>query len=86
MSPLAPPPPNLSLAEAIESLREQTGLTKEGLGLESGIHPTEISRLVSGRRNPTLKTLKRLAKGLGVSTAQLVATEEEFALRRGGPA
>ena len=61
------------------------GLTKEGLGLESGIHPTEISRLVAGRRNPTLKTLKRLAKGLGVSAAQLVATEEKFALERGEP-
>lgn len=53
-------------------------MTQETLALRIRISASEVSRLEKGRRNPKWETMKRIAMGLGVSCAELVALGEKF--------
>ena len=50
----------------IKEARTGAGLTQEQLADVTGIHQTNISKLESGTANPSLRTLKRLAAGMGM--------------------
>jgi len=50
----------------VRRLRIAAGLTQTALAKRSGMNRAYLSRLESGRRNPTLATLERLAKTLEV--------------------
>jgi transcriptional regulator with XRE-family HTH domain len=67
------------IGKTVRYLRHRAKLTQEELAHLSGIHPTEISRIETGKRNPKWGTMNRLAKGLGVSCSQMVALAEVFA-------
>jgi DNA-binding XRE family transcriptional regulator len=54
------------LARNVRQLRVAAGLTQTALAKRSGMHRSYLSRLESGRHNPTLATLERLAKTLEV--------------------
>jgi transcriptional regulator with XRE-family HTH domain len=47
-------------------------MTQEEVGEESGVHPTEVSRIESGKRDPQVSTVERLAKAVGVSASDLL--------------
>ena len=47
--------------------RARTNLTQKELAAETGITQADISRLENGTANPSLRTLKRLAAGMGMS-------------------
>jgi transcriptional regulator with XRE-family HTH domain len=72
--------PYRAFAETLWFLRTKAGMTQEDLADRSGVHATEISRLESGRRGPTLRTVKKLAEGLQVPRWYLVALEERLDL------
>jgi transcriptional regulator with XRE-family HTH domain len=76
MSPLEPKNP--AIGKTIKSLREEAGLTQEELALASGLSTGEISKQEHGWRNSRWETMKRLAKGLGVSCAYMVERAERF--------
>lgn len=60
---------SLTLREA----RTKAGLTQDELAERSGVDQTTISSLECGRRaNPSLNTVMRLAKALGVAMTRLV--------------
>lgn len=80
-----PNPPQPVIGETIRFLRQKAGLTQEALAHESGIHPTEISRLEKGLRNPKWGTMKRLAKGLGIPCWHMVALAEMLDLEQCQP-
>jgi transcriptional regulator with XRE-family HTH domain len=61
------------LARAIRRLREPTGLSQERFASSIKRHRTKIGYLERGKGNPTLKTLYKVADGLGVSVAHLFA-------------
>ena len=42
-------------------------MSQEGLALEAGLDRTYVSGIERGRRNPSLKSMQRLAEQLGVS-------------------
>jgi transcriptional regulator with XRE-family HTH domain len=65
--------PEERFAANLRRYREAAKLTQEQLSAKAGLHPTEISRLERGVREPRLGTIVRLAKGLGVAAEQLVA-------------
>lgn len=46
--------------------RASIGLTQRDLSSKTGIAQGDISRIESARANPSLKTLKRLADGMGM--------------------
>ena len=55
-----------TVVRAIIEGREEHHLTQEQLADVTGIHQTNISKLESGSANPSLRTLKRLAAGMGM--------------------
>jgi transcriptional regulator with XRE-family HTH domain len=65
--------PEERFASNLRRYRKAAKLTQEQLAAKTELHPTEISRLERGVRNPRLATIARLARGLGVGAEQLVA-------------
>ncbi len=55
----------------IRQLRKKRKLTQVELSEKCGIENSHLSRLESGQREPGLYILDLLAKGLGVSLAEL---------------
>jgi transcriptional regulator with XRE-family HTH domain len=51
--------------------REACKFTQEKLAEKSGLDPTYISDIERGRRNLGIKNVARLAKALGLTTAEL---------------
>lgn len=51
--------------------REAKEFTQEKLAEKSGLDPTYISDIERGLRNPGIKNVAKLAKALGLSTAEL---------------
>ena len=78
------PPPLVQrrLGQAVKAVRERQGKTQEEVSRRSGLHPTYISDIERGARNPSFEALTRLAKGLGVSMAE-IAAEYDRRARRG---
>lgn len=58
--------PEKQIMKAILDGRENNDLTQKQLSDVTGITQADISRLENGTGNPSLKTLKRLAAGLGM--------------------
>lgn len=58
--------PEFQIIRAIIEGRERNALTQEQLAQATGINQANISRLESGTANPSLRTLKRLAAGMGM--------------------
>lgn len=56
--------PNISIMRALIEARISKHMTQQDLADKTGIAQTEISKIESGTRNPSLKVLKRLAEGM----------------------
>lgn len=54
------------LALNVQRLRREKGLSQEDLSARADIHQTYLSGVETAKRNPSVKVLDRLAKGLGV--------------------
>ncbi len=55
----------------VKQFRKQKGWSQLNMALELGIHPNELSNIECGRRNPTLKTVFKIAAALGVEFKEL---------------
>jgi len=58
--------------QILRELRNESGLSQEQLGFESGYHRTYISSLERGLRSPSLKTIFDLAKTLSVPASEII--------------
>ena len=65
---------------AVRDRRTAARITQEELAERAGLHPTYVSMVERGVRNPTLDTAARIAKALKVGLPQLI--EEAQQLRR----
>lgn len=63
--------PSERFASNVARLREERGMTQEALGWACGIAQTTIARIEAGERQPNLRTIFRLARGLDVPPAKL---------------
>lgn len=54
-------------------MRERLGFSQEALSLAADLDRTYVSGVERGSRNPTLKTIHRLARALDLSLAELFA-------------
>lgn len=52
--------------------RDRADITQEQVQWESGVHPTEISRMEGGERDVRISTVARLAGALGVTPGELL--------------
>jgi transcriptional regulator with XRE-family HTH domain len=65
--------PPRRLSTVVKKSREALGLTQAQLAKKAGVTEAYISMLESGvRKNPSLPTLKKIARALGVPLTELV--------------
>lgn len=57
--------PEFAIVQAMIDARKKTGLTQKQLADRTGISQSDISKFETGGGNPSLKTLQRLAAGMG---------------------
>ncbi|GAW91739.1 helix-turn-helix domain-containing protein [Calderihabitans maritimus] len=72
-----------TMGDRIRKLREAQGLTQAKLARQIGISDSLIAQVETGKAQPSLNTLERLADVLGVSPSYFLAKEDEF--RRDNP-
>nr|BEK71083.1 XRE family transcriptional regulator [Kitasatospora purpeofusca] len=63
-----------AMGPRLRTARERNGATLNGVGRATGISPSTLSRIETGRRKPTLEVLLRLAKAYGTSLDELAGT------------
>lgn len=66
----------------LRNRRVECGLTQEQLGFEAELRRTYVSIIELGQQQPSLSTVFKLAKALGVSPALLIHEVEETLVRR----
>jgi transcriptional regulator with XRE-family HTH domain len=69
-------PTNVHLGVAVRLLRRARRLTIEDLAFAAKMHPTYLSGIERGRRNPTWNKLTALAWALDISVLALVRDAE----------
>jgi transcriptional regulator with XRE-family HTH domain len=62
-------------ARNLARARKRARFTQEALAFHAGLHPTWISHLESGRHNPRLDTMARLARPLRIDPSELLTRE-----------
>ncbi len=67
----------MGLGKRIQLLREKKGLTQEELEGKTGVNAKYISAVEQGKKNVTIKTLEKLAKGLDVDLYELFLFSSE---------
>jgi transcriptional regulator with XRE-family HTH domain len=65
--------PTAQFAQNLRRLRDAAGFTQEALSEATKIDPGEISRLERGIRDPQLRTIVRIARGLDVPVTDLLS-------------
>lgn len=68
------PPSSISkhFGRVVRRRRAEAGLSQEALAEKAGLHPTYISMVERGVRNPTLDVSARIAKALKASLPSLI--------------
>ena len=61
------------VARNVRRLRVTVGLSQEALAVDAGLDRTYVSRIERNLENPTVDTLEKVAKALGVDLVDLVA-------------
>ncbi|HIY49100.1 MAG TPA: helix-turn-helix transcriptional regulator [Candidatus Barnesiella excrementavium] len=50
----------------VAEIRKLLGISQEELAFRCGVHRTYIGAIERGEKSPTLNTIEKLAKGLGI--------------------
>ena len=66
----------VAFGRSVRAQREKLDLSQEELGFRSDLDRTYISGIERGVRNPTLLSMRRLAKALGVAASGLLKAAE----------
>ena len=66
----------LPFGAALHAARQAAGMTQEPLGLEAGVQRNFISLIELGQNQPTIGTVAKLARALGMKASELVALAE----------
>lgn len=61
----------LIVGKNIQRIRESKGISQQELAAKCNFEKSNMSRLEAGRVNPTLSTLEKVSKALGISLAEL---------------
>ena len=59
--------PERAVIQAMIDARRDSGLTQKELSERTGIAQSDISKLENGNANPSIRTLQRLASGMGMN-------------------
>lgn len=69
----------LLFGAALRRVRRAAGFTQEQLGLEAGVQRNFVSLIELGQNQPTIVTISKLARALGMRASELVAEAEREA-------
>jgi transcriptional regulator with XRE-family HTH domain len=67
------------IGKAVKAVRTAQGLTQEDLAAKADLHPTYISDVERGVRNPSWDVIARLAEGMDVPSANIAASYDQLA-------
>ena len=59
-------------SQKLKMIRQERGLSQEGLALLCNIDRTYVGRLENLKRNPSLEILSKIADGLGMTLSELL--------------
>lgn len=59
--------PERAVIQAMIDARRESGMTQKELSEKTGIAQGDISKLENGNANPSIRTLQRLAAGMGMA-------------------
>ena len=65
------------LSKRMKESREVLGLTRSSLAKKSQVTPAAVTQIEQGSREPSLETLKKLAKTLQVEVSYLIGEDFE---------
>ena len=66
------------LGKRVRYLRTQNGWSIEDLALKGDINRNYLCDLENGRRNPTLRTIEKIANAFGLSISELTRGLQSF--------
>jgi DNA-binding XRE family transcriptional regulator len=69
--------PEFKIVESMMNARKNSGYTQKQLSKRTGINQSDISKLETGNANPSLRTLKRLAEGMGMTLEIVFKPKDE---------
>lgn len=69
---IPPVQPAQLFAANMRRLRGTRGYSQEAFALRADIHRTEVTKLESGKRDPKLGTVVKVARGLEVTLTELL--------------
>ena len=58
-------------------MRQEKGLSQEEVAHRAGMHVTYLSGIERGRRNPSLRNIRKIAGALDLAVKDLFAFEED---------
>lgn len=64
--------PLQQLSTNVRAIRAERGLTQEQVADAGGLALSDVGRIERGQRDPGVRVLARLARGLGISVADLL--------------
>jgi len=62
----------LKMGRNLKRIRTERGISQGDIGRTLGVHKGYISNVENGKVNPTLATIAKLAKAIGVSIGELM--------------
>ena len=67
----------VKFGQALRRCRTERNLSQETLAFETNVDRVFISHIEQGLKQPTITTIVKLARGLGISPSDLVSEMEE---------
>ena len=60
------------ITSRIKKLRQQNGMTQSDLAKKAGLNTNSYAKIERGERTPSIKTLEKLFKALGVKSSDVL--------------
>ena len=71
-----------AFARALRTIRDEKGLTQEQVAYGAKLHPTYIAFLEGKKRQPSIDTLVKIAKGLDVKPSEFMKRVESYYFKK----
>jgi len=68
----------MNIGSQIKTVREAKKLSQKHVALSVNMDPSQYSKIEKGKTDPSVSTLERIARALGVSLAELFESDEIF--------
>jgi len=68
--------PERAFGDALREIRREKGISQEQVALDSGLDRTYMSLIERGVQSPTLRSVVKIAKVLGVKPSEIIVRME----------